>query len=199
MQHLAYCIRRNTVQYHVRSSRNSQSVIPQILSTLSMSTTLAVVGLAAGVVVGLQPGVATLPHVLEAALVLAAVGLRTAGRLPAGLPRDVFIRRGKDEGVCIPTSRSLPSHCGQKENAPYTLPKRLDAYLSRLMEYNVPKGKLYARSANINTVKEISAATASCRRAIPTRRRPGWRRVAAGVLPGGGRIMDESETRRGQL
>ena len=43
----------------------------------------SVVGLAAGVVVGLQPGVATLPHVLEAALVLAAVGLMViaAGRL----------------------------------------------------------------------------------------------------------------------
>ena len=182
-------------------------MIPQILSTLSMSTTLAVVGLAAGVVVGLQPGVATLPHVLEAALVLAAVGLMViaAGRLrrsalPAGCVYTA--RKGTKEsaiadfkGVFTELTRELVA-----ENAPYTLPKRLDAYLSRLMEYNVPKGKLTRGLTVINAVKEISAAGGKLadeqyRRAAVLGWCVEWLQAFFLVADD---IMDESETRRGQ-
>ena len=86
------------------------------------------------------------------------------------------------------------------ENAPYTLPKRLDAYLSRLMEYNVPKGKLTRGLTVINAVKEISAAGGKLadeqyRRAAVLGWCVEWLQAFFLVADD---IMDESETRRGQ-
>ena len=107
----------------------------------------------------------------------------------------------RDEGVCdadfkgIELTRELVA-----ENAPYTLPKRLDAYLSRLMEYNVPKGKLTRGLTVINAVKEISAAGGKLadeqyRRAAVLGWCVEWLQAFFLVADD---IMDESETRRGQ-
>jgi len=132
-------------------------------------------------------------------MVIAAGRLRRSA-LPAGCVYTA--RKGTKEsaiadfkGVFTELTRELVA-----ENAPYTLPKRLDAYLSRLMEYNVPKGKLTRGLTVINAVKEISAAGGKLadeqyRRAAVLGWCVEWLQAFFLVADD---IMDESETRRGQ-
>lgn len=171
---------------------------------LSEVTIAALFGALLGVVMG--PDAKVPQEYTAGATVLLLVGCATLlmnpkKGFPKSLPKDAVpvTLTGDDKKDFTATFDALTQEL-LKEIEKYKLPPRTIEYMKRMVEYNVPKGKLTRGLTVITAYKSIKGVTAlspiEYRRAATLGWVVEWLQAMFLVMDD---IMDESETRRGQV